>query len=55
MQTAPAVVYEPFGRETWRDPFPLYRRLGFVDSHEGMKLHLEPGARDEPADRSRPG
>ena len=22
-----SVAYEPFGRETWRDPFPLYRRL----------------------------
>jgi cytochrome P450 len=22
-----AVVYEPFGRDTWRDPYPLYQRL----------------------------
>ena len=26
MATVPA-VYEPFGRETWRDPFTVYRRL----------------------------
>jgi hypothetical protein len=25
--TANRVVYEPFGRDTWRDPFTLYRRL----------------------------
>lgn len=24
---AAAVAYEPFGRDTWRDPFPLYARL----------------------------
>ena len=24
---AAAVTYEPFGRDTWRDPFPLYARL----------------------------
>jgi len=23
----PDVVYEPFGRDTWRDPYPLYQRL----------------------------
>jgi cytochrome P450 len=27
MKTAPRVAYEPFGRDTWRDPFTLYRRL----------------------------
>jgi cytochrome P450 len=25
------VVYEPFGRDTWRDPFTLYRRLRDLD------------------------
>src|SRR5690349_17152676 len=25
--TLPPVVYEPFDRDTWRDPFTLYRRL----------------------------
>jgi len=27
MRTTPRVAYEPFRRDTWRDPFPLYRQL----------------------------
>lgn len=37
-QTSAPVAYEPFGRETWRDPFPLYRRLRDEDP-----VHRSPG------------
>lgn len=37
MATAP-LRYEPFGRETWRDPYPLYRRLRDEDP-----VHRSPG------------
>jgi cytochrome P450 len=32
------VVYRPFGRDTWRDPYPLYRRLRDEDP-----VHRSPG------------
>lgn len=31
------------------DAIAFYRRLGFVDSHEGMKLHLVPSTDDVPS------
>lgn len=31
------------------DAIAFYRRLGFVDSHEGMKLHLAPSGGDAPS------
>ena len=33
-----AVEYRPFGRDTWRDPYPLYRRLRDEDP-----VHRSPG------------
>jgi cytochrome P450 len=33
-----AVEYHPFGRDTWRDPYPLYRRLRDEDP-----VHRSPG------------
>jgi cytochrome P450 len=36
--TRTAVEYHPFGRDTWRDPYPLYRRLRDEDP-----VHRSPG------------
>ena len=33
-----ALEYRPFGRATWRDPYPLYRRLRDEDP-----VHRSPG------------
>src|SRR5439155_8049820 len=38
MVTTSAVAYQPFGRDTWRDPYPLYRRLRDEDP-----VHRSPG------------
>lgn len=38
MGPATALAYEPFGRDTWRDPYPLYARL-----REEEPVHRAPG------------
>jgi cytochrome P450 len=38
MKAAPPIAYEPFGRDTWRDPFTLYRQLRDEDP-----VHRSPG------------
>ena len=38
LRAVDAVEYRPFGRDTWRDPYPLYRRLRDEDP-----VHRSPG------------